>query len=525
MRTFFHNQIFSLVAIATVFNGCLDSNGKDRDIQVFERKKVSFSTPQTKSLYAGTPNDPIYPYQWHLEILEIENIWSKYTGKGVSVAVVDSGVEALHPDLYNNIDFNKSYRYSDGSNDPSPDRRQLQNDPYTNGHGTACAGIIGASGWNGEGVIGVAPCVDIVGLNPFSTGLDGDFEDALGRLDIDISNNSWGGDISNVLYDDPPSMRGIEQGIKYGRQGKGIIYLFASGNEGHNANYSTLHGSPYVFNIGAVTRDGEVPLYSNFGDNILVVAPAGDEYRLFQNWGIFTTDLLGMDKGFDSYRIYTPVLRKYQGDYTGFMNGTSSAVPVASGVVALMLEANPNLTYRDVKYILIHTAIPWNIYKPEYMWSRNGAGILYSPYYGFGIINPPKAVEMAENFESLPPQQEVTKFQISNTPIPDNSEEGITSEIEIGESLKIEHVQIEVDIEAENISDIDIDLISPSGTVSKILFDHLIIDGNLEGWIFNSLKFVDEDSKGIWTIRVADTLEGSFSYLKSWKIRILGRKE
>jgi len=482
------------------------------------------STPQIKTLYAGEPDDPIYKYQWHSKFLHLEDIWPKYTGDGIRVAVVDSGVQITHPDLYNNMDFKRSYRYSDHSNNPSPDKEQLRYDPYGNGHGTACAGIIGASGWNGIGVIGVAPTVDIVGLNPFSTGDDADFEDALGRTDIDISSNSWGGENADTLYDDPSSLRGIEKGIKDGRGGKGVIYLIASGNEGGNSNYSTLHGSRYVLNIGAVIKDGNVPKYSNYGDNLLITAPAGDQYKLAQNWGIFTTDLLGLKYGFDNFRAVTPSLKAYNGDYTGFMNGTSSAVPVASGVVALILEANPNLTYRDVKYILAKSATPLNIDNSNYQWETNGADILYSPFYGFGVINPLKAIDMAENFESLPSQKSVTQKKIVNQKIPDGDSKGISSEIEIDKSLKIEYVQIRVDIpDHRNISDLNIKLISPSGTESNILFGHKVKYGTLSNWEFSSLKFLDEDSQGVWRLEVSDSRIKNQGTLRSWTIFIYGR--
>jgi len=457
-----------------------------------------------------TPNDPIYKYQWHLKNLATEKVWNRFTGKRIKVGIVDSGIELAHPDLYQNINQRYSFRYSDNSNDPSPDFYQLQTAPYNSAHGTACAGIIGAVGWNGQGVIGIAPAVDLVGLNTFSTGEDSDFEDALGNLNVDISNNSWGGQDSLVLYDDPYSIRGIENGIKNGRDGKGIIYIFASGNEAHNSNYSTLHGSRFVFNIGAVLWNDEVPTYSNFGDNLLITAPAGD-VQFSDNKGIFTTDLLGFKYGFDNYQERVKFLSNFNGDYTGFMNGTSSAVPVVSGVVALILEANPNLTYRDVKYILAKTSKVKNLDNAKYKWEKNGAGLWFSPFYGFGIVNLVGSIKMAETFKTL-------SSQILET----SSKENLNSEINISKNLKIEHITLTLNIpNYENIGDLEIKLISPSGTVSTLMYGGINLVGEFKNWDLNSLKFLDENSRGTWKIQVngKDEIEKS----SNWKLQVFGR--
>lgn len=464
-----------------------------------------------------TPTDPLYKNQWHLIYLNLLSVWSKYTGEGIKIAVVDSGVQWNHPDLYNNIDFSNSLRYSDGSKNPSPSSEQLRLEPEATGHGTAVAGIIGASGWNNEGVIGVAPLVDIVGLNPFSTNKDSDFEDALGNLNVDISSNSWGGDNAGELYDDPSSIRGIKQGIVYGRDGKGIIYLFASGNENGNSNYSTLHGSKYVVNVGAVIYDSSVPSYSNHGDNLLITAPAGDA-SLYK--GIVTTDLTGWLYGFNNK---SSTLDYYNGNYTDMMNGTSSATPVASGVVALILEANPDLTYRDVKYILAKTATKKNNSSyagiKKYEWSENKAGIYFSPYYGFGVINPVDAVAMAENFEGL--GDEVVIFSKSQPyePIPDLG--SLSEKIYIKDNIAVQHVTVGVSIpEHDRIADLKINITSPSGTVSTLLTTG--ISGSLDNWEFSSVRFLDENSSGFWTITVYDTNSSYKGDLREWNISISG---
>lgn len=520
----------------TFFQGCIDvteiyseansskaiSEENISETEIIKPMHEPIIPDQTQSLYAGTPNDPLYYYQWHLKQLETENIWAKYSGTGIKVSVIDSGIEMNHQDLVDNIDFNLSYRYSDNSYDSSPDFEQLRDSPYDSAHGTACAGIIGAEGWNKTGLIGIAPTVHLIGLNTFSTNADADFEDALGNIFVDISNNSWGGDKSTQLYDDPASVRGIENGIKNGRDGKGVIYTFASGNEGNNANYSTLHGNRYVFNIGAIIIDGEIPNYSNFGDNLLIVAPAGDE-NLSENRGIFTTDLTGLKYGFDNYFQTMRELRWFGGDYTGFMNGTSSAVPVASGVIALILQANSELTYRDVKYILIKTAKVSNIDNIKYKWEKNNAGIYFSPYYGFGSINLIDSIEMAENFVNLDKEIYTENEIFPNLAISDNGNQEVST-IEIDNNIKIEHVELEINIpNHQSIGDLEIILTSPNGTNSILMYGDTKMSGRFINWKLNSLRFFDENSKGTWILKIRDKVIGNVGTLQSWKLLIHGR--
>ena len=205
------------------------------------------------------------------------------------------------------------------------------------------------------------------------------------------------------------------------------------------------------------------------------------------------------------------------------MNGTSSATPVASGVVALILEANPNLTYRDMKYILAKTASKINstssISNKKYQWEENKAGILFSPYYGFGVINPESAIKMAETFTGLGDEVIFSKSKKTYEPIPDLG--SLSDTIYIEKNITVQHVSIGLSIPEHNrISDLKIDLTSPSGTVSKLLTTGT--NGSLENWEFNSVKFLDENSSGYWKITVYDTNSSYIGDLREWNITISG---
>jgi hypothetical protein len=489
-------------------------------IQISEESQTKILDNEVVEVELKDLNDPLYKYQWHLANLNVESVWSRYRGEGIRVGVIDSGVEYDHQDLLENMNLDYSYRYSDGSNDPSPDKSQLSEDSLSSGHGTACAGIIGAIGWNGEGVVGVAPEVEIVGFNAFSSGLDADFEDALGNLNVDISSNSWGSGNEQYFYDDPSSLRGVEYGVKNGRDGKGIIYLFAAGNEAYSINHSTLHGSKYVFNIGAVDINDAIQDYSNYGDNILVVTYGGS-YEGGVNNGIFTTDLQGLLYGFEQFGYVTDVLKRYLGDYTGAMNGTSSAVPIVSGIVALILDANPNLTYRDVKYILIKSSEQKNLEEEKYLWSKNGAGVWYSQYYGFGLIDLEEAIKMAETFENLSTEKVISA---QNSPFLDINDFTTTnSYITISNDITIEHTEIIVDIDHGSVEDLEIVVTSPSGTESTLAYGDLVLYGEYSNWSLNSLRFLDESSKGVWKIQIYDNQKEFTGKLRSWKLNISGR--
>ena len=486
-----NNRLTVLISPLLLLTGCLDLS---RDNYSLDSSNIPAECRVTESDYGD--NDPLIKYQWHLEALGVDDeVWNGQKGSGVKISVIDSGVECNHQDLHRNIDFDLSYNYRNKDNNPSPTELQLYDYPIDSAHGTACAGIISAVGWNGKGVIGVAPSSSIVALNTFSTGLDADFEDALQKEGVDISNNSWGGGDSTILYDDPSSLIGIEVGVKNNRNGLGTIYIFASGNEGNNANYSMLHGSPYVINVGAVNIKGDVPKFSNFGENIAVVAPAGDNES-----GIFTTDLIGKIYGFDGELTETPnFTENSNGDYTGLMNGTSSAVPIVSGVVALLLEANRNLSYRDVKYILMKTAsIPENIKDKS-----NGANIKFSPKYGFGVIDPKSAIDMAKNYKSLPTEETILLDNNTQKLITNNYS---TIRFNVDRSISVEHLRIKVDIDHtdRDISSLKIVIVSPSGTESEVLSGDSKLFGQLDNWLFTSLRFLDEDSKGEWQIKIKD---------------------
>ncbi len=508
-------------------------------------KESRYSTPQTKEPTANTQNssyfpphlavpslqeDPLAKYQWHLvnigqnsgaklsssegEDLRLEEIWSSFRGRGVKIAIVDTGVELNHPDLNENIDLSLSYNYKTKQRDPTPTGAEKEI-----AHGTACAGISAGVGFNQVGVRGVAPAAKIVGLNVFSNPTTASFAQALFRSsEIDIYSNSWGE--ADILSQGISQMEldAIEDGITYGRGGLGSIYIFSSGNnrkKRHNGNYFQEQNNRFVLSVGALSARGEVASYSNPGANILVSGYGGEDG--YNRPAIVTTDTTGLERGFDKeYRELgvMDVAGNENGAYTHLMNGTSAAVPMVAGVVALMLEAarsnNNFLTYRDVKYILATTARKNSPGSPS--WFRNGAGHLVSHNFGFGVVNAKEAVLVAQNFPSLKKEKISKLFMAKNSQM-------IT--IENTNVDHIEFVDIWVDIGGQDPKDLEISLISPLGTRSVLQTQEAPLPHNfLRKWRFGSVQFLDESSTGAWRLEVVSRQNEAEIY--SWGVQFYG---
>ena len=462
-----------------IFVGC----GYSEDSTKTKRNKLNSTSIHYKSDY-NAPKDPLYADQWYLFEnygINIDDLWENYLGDGVSVGVVDVGVEAKHEDLEGVIDFDRSYRYSDESNDPTPTQKEIDDFDIDESHGTAIAGLIAAS-HNQKGIMGIAPNVDLVALNVFSKPVDSTFKEAVSMDDIDIFSNSWGEDLESGFVDDRVVLNAISKKMK----NDPAIYIFSSGNESSNSEFSSLLSSRYTLVVGSSNSDGKLSLYSNYGANILCVAPGGDKR------GIISTDLSGDKLGYDNKfnHFDSPYNENY--NYTDDFKGTSASAAIVSGVVALMKEANRQLSYRDIRYIIAHTAR--KIDKDDLSWIENSAGLLYSNYYGFGLIDAQKAVETAKNFQALGDEKVSTQSAIK-------TDEG-RYEFDIDDDLVVEYVVLEI----KTKNDIDrtkLTLYSANGTRSNLLNRMQSSRNSVNEWSFGTIAFMDEESEGRWILETS----------------------
>ena len=481
---------------------------------------------------------PGYPSMKAGEDLRVKPVWNAgLRGEGIRVAVLDDGLEVTHEDLWPNIvTGSRNYRTEAGmlglSVTSGGKVAGLEGFPMPcssdDTHGTSVAGLIAARDGNGTGVSGVAPRAQLVGFNILASNFVADTLDALSH-DLDrnhVYNNSWGATDNGHLATPEPNWSSyndtLRNGLKTGRNGLGAIYVFSGGNGAIQTDYSSLDGGVSamgIVNVCATNAMGKRAPYSERGANLTVCAPSADATD-DQQPEVTTTSV--------------------QNDYTHTFNGTSASAPMVSGVIALMLQANPKLTWRDVPLILARTARKvdeqdggWRDYRSPLGNAQGRYDVLhYSHHYGFGVANADAAVQLARTWKSvggsdtlkacgpytttvdaaipetgIVTQQAVSKtakstkndtqartyfgalYQLSNTldyqTAPANS---LRSAVEIPAECDIrhiEHIDVKVTVTAANgreshpnTGDLQMALQSPLGTVSTLMLPHACTDLN-----------------------------------------------
>ena len=495
--------------------------------------------------------DPLFGDQWHLkntgqvsgtsgQDVNAESVWTTYKGGGVRIAIVDDGLEIGHEDLAANIASNiLSYNYVTGSTDPTEDPSDISEG---NGHGTAVAGIVAARDLNNLGGRGAAPRANLVGYNFLQNTTFSNLADAMtrGAPNVYISNNSWGAtDGEGTLVPAPAIWRNaINTGLTRGRNGLGTIYTFAAGNGAtggracrrcvDNANYDGLANYRGVVAVAAVNDRGIKSSYSESGANLWISAPGGE---FCNTHTITTTDRTGAINGFNT--TTTAGVSDYaNANYTRCMNGTSAATPGVAGVIALVLEANPNLGWRDVRLILAETARKNDAADTGWAASVTTPIYNFNHKYGFGVIDAQAAVNRALTWTNVGP--EVTFTTPIATPrraILDNNTTGVASTINVTGSgiTSIEFIEITFSA-ADHIysGNLEITLTSTtsSNTISRLAEQHFCADDvciPYNAWVFGSARHLGEAANGTWTLTVRDldpTRTGTF---QSWGLKFYGR--
>ena len=470
--------------------------------------------------------------QWHLvnegqfgglagPDLNVEGVWDAgYDGDGITIAIVDDGLDYEHEDLSANVDTTQNYNYY--IFDPD-----LTVNEFNPRHGTAVAGIIAADD-NDIGVRGVAPGATIYGYNLLQLSSFINEADAMTRqmATTAVNSNSWGPADSGLPQAATSLWKlAVESGITDGYGGKGVFYVWAGGNGGDN-DYSSLdeYASFYgVTAVCAVNYLGKRADYSDRGSSLWVCGPSSDslDYGLP---GILTTDLG------NSYR-------------TDF-GGTSAAAPMVSGVAALMREANSALTWRDIKLILAASARKVDANSDG--WERGALkfGSTSERYsfnydYGFGLVDAQAAVDMARSWSTLPAFRQISMpSRYLGVRIPEYSGgdylAAVTDSITVEPYVNfVEYVQVEVELYHTSFRDLHIELISPSGAVS-VLTPGLEVKGTGKCDVFplcithnreftlGTAKHLGENGAGVWQLRITDLNTGGTGILQSWGITVYG---
>ena len=507
------------------------------------------------------PNDPYLPDQWHLRnrgqsgglVGADANLYPAWDllradsqpvrGQGVTVVVVDDSLQTTHPDLSPNtppVSSNAHIDFRSGGNNPGPKASD-------DAHGTSVSGVIAAKGHNGIGVTGAAPDAQLLGVR-----LIGGFFDAQTTYDAlnwepagftsSVSNNSWGyGSVGMVEIDPLEKQAMLDATTKRG--GLGQVTLFAAANNDdffngfdlignpiftfQDSNYQPFSSSRFVIGVAANTNYGDHSYYSNRGASVLISAPSNGG-----SLGIFTTDNVG-SSGYNS--SLDPGGQPSDKDYTNSFGGTSSATPLTSGIVALMLSANSNLGYRDVMEILATTAVKIDASNPD--WVQNGAGFDFAHAYGAGMVNAAAAVARSLQWQNLGAETSLSRSATSlPAGIPDNSSTTVSRTFDFSNSanLRVEHVEVVIAATHPNRSDLEIAITSPAGTrsilnpirprpdVSYTGDDDNDIGSPGNGWVFMTTHHWGENSSGQWTVTARDGRSGSTGTLDSLQVRVYG---
>ncbi len=438
------------------------------------------------------------------EDIDITTLWDTYRGSSNEViAIVDDGLEISHEDLSANIITGKSWDYVDGDMDPSPGTDDI--------HGTACAGVAAGRGFNGMGISGVAPEAGLVGYRLSGAATNENEADALSLYsdEIDIYSNSWGPfDIPHLEGPGPLVEEAFESAAENGRSGLGCIFVWAGGNgkdNGDDSNFDGYANNRYTIAVAASNDFGMQSFYSENGANILINSPSNGGQM-----NITTTDRMGAE-GYD------------ESNYTDSFGGTSSATPLVSGIIALMLEANPNLIWRDVHHIILETADQNDPTDSD--WTVNGAGYDINHKYGFGRINAYRAVNESISWISADTEVSVQGSSSPDLPIPDNDSVGLTNTINMPDDINIEFVEISFSAADHTWwGDLDITLTSPDGTTSVLAGknSNVLSDTPYDNWRFGSVRHFGESSQGDWSLTVKDLYSDDTGTFQAWTIKIYG---
>ncbi|XP_074599820.1 proprotein convertase subtilisin/kexin type 4-like isoform X3 [Brevipalpus obovatus] len=469
-------------------------------------------------------DDPKWQQMWYLNRgqgldMNVQKVWEmNITGRGVVVTILDDGLEGDHPDLIENYDPRASYDVNNQDDDPSPRYDIID----SNRHGTRCAGEVAASANNSNCAVGVAYHAKVGGVRM----LDGDVTDAvearslsLNPQHIHIYSASWGPDDDGKTVDGPGELatKAFMSGVAKGRNGLGSIFIWASGNGGRehdNCNCDGYTNSIWTLSISSATENGLVPWYSEACSSTLATTYSSGSFGERQ---IVTTDL-------------------HHG-CTSTHTGTSASAPLAAGIAALALEANPKLTWRDMQHIVVLTAKPANLHAKD--WKTNGVGRNVSHSFGYGLMDAEAMVKVAKEWVTVPSQKVCeVRFPPFDKAIPAKSSISVPLKVTCDDVRYLEHVQANVTLTATRRGDIHIYLTSPAKTRSNLLAQRPM-DNSRAGfnhWPFMSVHTWGENPNGEWSLEIhnearfvqeRDNLPSLLAraYLKGWSLTLYGTSE
>lgn len=456
------------------------------------RRNVDLKPPKSPFDLLKT-QDPLRWRQWYLGagegmFLNVTGLWSQgVRGGGVSVAILDDGVELTHLDLALNYDPAASWDLLDADPDPTPV-------PWSR-HGTQLAGIVAATHNNGLCGMGMAPWTGVGAVRMLGYVVWDAVEAAAlsyERDHVDVYLAAWGPVDTGAVMEGPGGLadRAMRESIVLGRKGRGSIYIWASGNGGFvgdDCNADGYANSMYTLTVSGSTRDGRPPDYAETCAAAFVSTYSGDadpEYEPGERVnGIVTTDT--------------------GGECTESFRGSSVSAAMVAGACALALDANPELGWRDMQHLMVQAATPHNPL-PEH-WKTNGVGRMYSHYFGFGSLDAGKMVALGRTWKPVPPSFRcLAQAPHHNITLVPDHVYILPLTVSSCQVVQAEHVQVNITISSDNRGQLELDLESPLGTTSKLLPKRPldVSPYGINRHPFLSVHMWGENPRGTWKLRV-----------------------
>lgn len=361
---------------------------------------VEYAELDSKAETNSIPNDPLYnstgstwnfPFDemWAAKRIHAEQAWDSSLGEGIVIAIIDTGVDYNHPDLWDNIwvdpklasDTNQDGKINLDDIDTNHNHKIENNEMSRNyigynfdlsnsipldynRHGTSIAGVAAARGNNSEGITGIAPQAKIMVLKAIGDDGSGSYSNLAKAI---IFAADKGAHITNSSWEGAPS-RLITKAFKYAYK-RGVVNISSAGNKNVNAESITPAALDNTISVGAIEPlQDQRANFSNYGSVVAICAPGA----------YITTTLSASSPKGNASRFVGDAPYQYW-----YVSGTSIASPHVAGVVALMLSKNPKLTNKDIKKLLVESS--------EHLDTDQNIG---------GLVDAAAAVTAAKNFKA-----------------------------------------------------------------------------------------------------------------------------
>ncbi|KAK4030076.1 hypothetical protein OUZ56_023034 [Daphnia magna] len=470
-------------------------------------------------------NDPLYPLQWYLHgrngddghHLNVTPVWRDgLTGRGVAIAVLDDNVNPWNREIRRNYDPNIS---GDLGAKTGPG---IKKNPI---HGTYCASIIAAEANNNFCGVGVAFQARVGGVRLLAKRRVLDVQEARALnyklSEVDIYSASWGPPDDGKHVGGPGKLasHALERGVKLGRRGLGAIYIWASGNggtKGDNCAYDSYASSIYTLSVSSLTPQGLSPYYAEACPAVLTSLYVGGEH-------------VRPHTAFDSKRTDNVVVPEGNTGCQNQFQGTSAAAPLAAGIIALLLEANPSLTWRDVQHLVVLNSSPpyqkTGKLEASTDWPVNGAGLRSNVLYGFGALDAGRLINMGRGWKSVPPQTRMSvPCPAARIPLPANQPIHLTLNVHGTSISYLEYVSVTIGVNVKPRGALEISLQSPSGMVSPVLAarPNDLSNQGLFHWNLTSAQFWGEHPSGQWRLFLSNVSPNSQGILDFCSLTLYG---